>query len=1203
MSKKLVTSVALFTVAFAAAGGASPDVTSAVLKGALASKVDEPVVLQTLRARDKQMLVDLANVLAQKYSDLLAGSELSFTQLTQDGSVFYRLDFKNLKNKDRAIALCDILQMESCIATAEDGSIMVLDATPGGVNAGDKVAAVVAVHSKDDQPFFLAQPVVAQPAPNPMATKVEAKVRDVLDPLQVYPEARPEILDRQAHVKSQASHPPKAPEQKAVAKKSAAKTSATKPSMEKVPALRPAEKRAPKGKAAPSAPVTAPAKSATHEPTPHMSPETKAPVKVPVKAMTSGPVNGAMSSKPIILPSKPAPVAAPGGAMTPAHASPEKPPEALTPTPNFSVPPHPAASPPIEQTPPTQVPGKQSSLAAPASKTVFAAADGSISRSSLGVFGGSFFEVADAGLISQPVHPVISHSAFVTIPGVGRFDLTKISAPIPSFGARTARFPHTIKTLLGTAAVYQPAPAPEVMIAVAAPASPSPIFAGEKPPSVATPENRISLEKHPAMKPAQATDVGPASGLERLAAANHVDRTMKAPGGLFPIPRQQAWRRYDRWKEAEAARISAAIPRPIARSAALSRLAALQAPKKPDQTIAVADVRPLRDGRIKVNQEPVHAVVDPVISTPAKPAALLEAVARMDTPPTISLPDPEKVAQASITTPKRPIAEPGAEKIKGLIKASSPPGKTEIGKKKAQVVLASAPPSVKQRGSGISPVVFDDRFADPSPVDFTGGAAAGKLQKLPIPRAAALAQAGWKHTASAGRAGGISADGKQALILTSYDVAQVPSAPSSQANSPADPFVMTPPANTRTGSKLEQLLQSGQDNGSGSADTTLNTLLDAPTPLPDPSSKMIYNYPGKASGPAAAQTVTMPPQAPNVSDKAPANPFTPEHKTAVQRPSLPVAAAPAKLETTPGQVSKPLPQVAAQKKPSSPAVATTTSPDSLPAGLSAQSADPMQQSKVSVHEPAPVSRPTTQAHQPVQQPVGTLADMRKDDKTSRGSTARPTPFFLQKQEPVTSPAKAASTLPQAPATTPPATPGDRLEGIVKQSEGNGTVQAAPQAPVASYAPQSAPEVMGSSNPQGNPDVAAANQVSAEVGSGADNRTQMQRDAYPLGSSQMAPPAYHGSAPNQALQPADLEIELAYVVPSPDISARQAVAEKAHELKKFFPANLLTKGRFFGATNPGHPGQYVVGIVADSARDRADLLWYMRQVGIPFAFRK
>lgn len=190
MSKKIGALLAL-SIAFGAGGAQSASISEARLKQMMSSTATEAVLLETLRARDKEVLTKLAGSLADRYADLLAGSELVFTRLVEDGNIFYRLDFANLRNRDRARALCHILEMERCIARIGADRMVVLD-----VEGEDAVTAIARMERETEEDLFTIAMREPDPAPNPLAREVEAKSRKTLDPLTAFPEPRPENLDQ-----------------------------------------------------------------------------------------------------------------------------------------------------------------------------------------------------------------------------------------------------------------------------------------------------------------------------------------------------------------------------------------------------------------------------------------------------------------------------------------------------------------------------------------------------------------------------------------------------------------------------------------------------------------------------------------------------------------------------------------------------------------------------------------------------------------------------------------------------------------------------------------------------------------------------------------------------------------------------------------------------------------------------------------------
>lgn len=157
------------------------------LQELMSSTSAQAVSLETLRARDREILEELARSLAERYSDVLAGSEMVFTRLSESGSIFYRLDFIGLKNRDRARAMCEVLEMERCIAKIGDDRLTVLEVRT------DPIVSAIAIVEQDDVAPFDFYSDEPEPAANPRAREIEANVRSMLDPLRVYPEVRPDL--------------------------------------------------------------------------------------------------------------------------------------------------------------------------------------------------------------------------------------------------------------------------------------------------------------------------------------------------------------------------------------------------------------------------------------------------------------------------------------------------------------------------------------------------------------------------------------------------------------------------------------------------------------------------------------------------------------------------------------------------------------------------------------------------------------------------------------------------------------------------------------------------------------------------------------------------------------------------------------------------------------------------------------------------
>ena len=124
MDKRLAALIAC-SIGFGQIAGASP-ISEARIQELMASRDRQEVKLEALRSRDREILVQLGQVLSEKYGSLLEGSEMVFTRLVEQGAVYYRMDFVGLKGRDRARALCEILDVEKCIALGEHGQMTLL---------------------------------------------------------------------------------------------------------------------------------------------------------------------------------------------------------------------------------------------------------------------------------------------------------------------------------------------------------------------------------------------------------------------------------------------------------------------------------------------------------------------------------------------------------------------------------------------------------------------------------------------------------------------------------------------------------------------------------------------------------------------------------------------------------------------------------------------------------------------------------------------------------------------------------------------------------------------------------------------------------------------------------------------------------------------------------------------------------------------
>lgn len=185
---------ALAVVAFilGSQGVSAAPISESRLQELLASTSQQAVTLESLRSRDREILEKLAGALSERYYDVLIDSEMVFTRVTDSGSVYYRLDFIGLKTADHARALCEILEMNRCIAKIDDSRMTVL-----GVRQDQNVSAITTVQAEGEAPFDYF-PQDREPEDNPMADEIEAHVRRLLDPIDVFPENRPVIDDTES---------------------------------------------------------------------------------------------------------------------------------------------------------------------------------------------------------------------------------------------------------------------------------------------------------------------------------------------------------------------------------------------------------------------------------------------------------------------------------------------------------------------------------------------------------------------------------------------------------------------------------------------------------------------------------------------------------------------------------------------------------------------------------------------------------------------------------------------------------------------------------------------------------------------------------------------------------------------------------------------------------------------------------------------
>lgn len=201
MDKRLAALIAC-SIGFGQIAGASP-ISEARIQELMASRDRQEVKLEALRSRDREILVQLGQMLSEKYGGLLEGSEMVFTRLVEQGTVYYRMDFVGLKGRDRARALCEILDVEKCIALGPHGQMTLLQTD------GDLTVSAMGV-VEDTRPFAVLRD---EPAPeaNPKARQIEERVRRMLDPLGIFPMPRPDHIADDATAE-EAVETPEAPE-------------------------------------------------------------------------------------------------------------------------------------------------------------------------------------------------------------------------------------------------------------------------------------------------------------------------------------------------------------------------------------------------------------------------------------------------------------------------------------------------------------------------------------------------------------------------------------------------------------------------------------------------------------------------------------------------------------------------------------------------------------------------------------------------------------------------------------------------------------------------------------------------------------------------------------------------------------------------------------------------------------------------------
>lgn len=98
------------------------------VKEILSTQGGDPVSVETMQSRDKDLLITLGTTLREKYGEILTGSEIVFTRTERAGRVVYRMDFINVKSQEHALGICQILEMEDCVILMRNGSANLVSA-------------------------------------------------------------------------------------------------------------------------------------------------------------------------------------------------------------------------------------------------------------------------------------------------------------------------------------------------------------------------------------------------------------------------------------------------------------------------------------------------------------------------------------------------------------------------------------------------------------------------------------------------------------------------------------------------------------------------------------------------------------------------------------------------------------------------------------------------------------------------------------------------------------------------------------------------------------------------------------------------------------------------------------------------------------------------------------------------------------------
>lgn len=193
--KKPITSILALTAGLAAPSGVvsqqnAPDLMLQEIRTPVVVPSLTTIRLETIRARDEELLRTLAAALHVKHGELLEGTKILFTRVESFGTVFYRMDIQDIEDEDKARRLCQILEMERCLV-ARPGVSALAGAEVRGLPVGN-----------DGLLDVTSAPAVTNAGPSgsvemaPLATRPQApSAWEGLDRLAALPMARPDVDD------------------------------------------------------------------------------------------------------------------------------------------------------------------------------------------------------------------------------------------------------------------------------------------------------------------------------------------------------------------------------------------------------------------------------------------------------------------------------------------------------------------------------------------------------------------------------------------------------------------------------------------------------------------------------------------------------------------------------------------------------------------------------------------------------------------------------------------------------------------------------------------------------------------------------------------------------------------------------------------------------------------------------------------------